>query len=120
LAISALNRLVGFNYFPPSGHLTSRLVDDIVASIFARAFSSPIVRSPRSLARSGSHQRQIHSPSSVSVVMYDPQLQSGIASIDSGPIVKNRKPGGGSIGLMITAAGWSGSRLDFIACQQPR
>jgi hypothetical protein len=117
LAISALNRLVGFNYFPPSGHLTSRLVDDIVASIFARALSIAIVRSPRSLARSGSHQRQSHSPSSVSVVMYDPHWQSGIAFISSGPIVKNRKPGGGDIGLTITAAGLSGSRLDFIVSQ---
>jgi hypothetical protein len=52
--------------------------------------------------------------------MYDPQLQSGIASISFGPIVKNRKPGGGSIGLTITAAGLSCGCLGFIACQQPR
>jgi hypothetical protein len=49
--------------------------------------------------------------------MYDPQLQSGIVLISSGPIVKNRKPGGGSIGLTITAAGLSGSRLGFIVSQ---
>jgi hypothetical protein len=49
--------------------------------------------------------------------MYDPHWQSGIAFISSGPIVKNRKPGGGDIGLTITAAGLSGSRLDFIVSQ---
>jgi hypothetical protein len=46
--------------------------------------------------------------------MYDPQLQSGIAFISSDPMVKNRKPGGGSIGLTITAAGWSAGCLGRI------
>jgi hypothetical protein len=113
----------GFNFFVLKfslRHFVSLFVGPLLCKIFARAFNSPIVRSPRSRARSGSHHRQSHLPSSVSVVMYDPHLQSGVASICSGPIVKNRNPGGGSIGLTITAAGLSAGCLGRIRMVCPQ